>query len=566
MVSDAQAVDLAERLLQEGDVARAHSLVTQALQDEPRNPHALQLAARIERLAGRPEAALRLLEQALDIDPERVAAHVEIAALHRNAHDLEAARDELNLALHYQPDNAEAHFQLGVVHRQRGRQHDAITCFKRALEIEPSHAQALTELGFVYVTSERHQEALEVLERAVELDPFSFNACNSLGYLYVKLEEYERAYDVFSRLCAKLPRTVFGPRINLANSLDHTGRFDEAERIYNEILEYEPNHYTARWNRAHNLLARGEFEQGWEEYRFRLQEEVHPRLIPFAPWKGEPLEGKTVVVTAEQGLGDQIMFASCLHDVTAPAAKVVLECDQRLKVLFERSFPRVEVIGTRYELAPAWLREVHAADYHIPAGSMPAFVRRKLADFPEHSGYLRADEQKTARWNAWLASLGPGLKIGLSWRGGTITTRRRLRSLTLDDLLPVVQTPNCRFVCLQYGEVAADLDRMRSVHGIDIAHVPEAIADYDETAALCMALDLTVSVCTSVIHLTGALGKPVWVMVPAVPEWRYGLSGECMPWYPSVRLLRQTNGNDWSPVIRRVRADLQRLAGGSPLV
>lgn len=558
---DTQPVELAERLFEDGDVTGAQRLVTQALEEKPRDARALHLAARIERMAGRPEAALQRLEQALDIDHRHLPARLEMAALHRIAHDLEAARDELHLALHYHPENPEPHFHLGVVSRQRGDERRAIECFTKALELDPSHAAACTELGYIHLKNERYQEALEVLERAVELDPLSLSARNSLGYVYVKLEEYERAFDVYSRLCAKLPRSVLGPRINLGNSLDHTGRVDEAERVYNEILEYEPNHYGARWNRAHNLLARGEFERGWEEYRFRVQDEGlwHPRLVPFAPWKGEPLDGKVVVVTAEQGLGDQIMFASCLNEVTAAAAKVVLECDKRLVVLFQRSFPRVQVIGTGYELVPSWLRDVASADFHIPAGSMPGFVRRTLKDFPEHSGYLRADTAKTARWKAWLASLGPGLKIGLSWRGGTITTRRRLRSLVLENLLPVLRTPGCRFVCLQYGDVAEDLERLRSVHGVDIAHAPEAIADYDETAALCTALDLTVSVCTSVIHLNGALGKPVWVMVPAVPEWRYGRSGERMPWYPSVRLVRQAEGSDWSDVIGTLSERLQRL-------
>lgn len=565
-MSDTNSIELAERLLQEGDVAGAQRLVTQARLEEPRCARALHLAARIERMAGRPEEALQLLEQVVEIDHRHLAARLEMAALHCLARDLEAARDELNLALHYHPENSEAYFQLGAVYRQRGEERNGIECFTKAIELDPSHARACNELGYIYLKNERFQEAAEVLERAVELDPLSLSARNSLGYAYVKLEEYERALDVFSRLCAKLPRSALGPRINLGNSLDHTGRVDEAERVYNEILEYEPNHYGARWNRAHNLLARGEFERGWEEYRFRLQDESvsHPRLVPFAPWKGEPLDGKAVIVTAEQGLGDQIMFASCLNEVTAAAARVMLECDERLVALFRRSFPRVQVVGSRYELVPSWLREAASADYHIPAGSLPGFVRRKSTDFPKHDGYLRADMDKTARWKAWLSTLGSGLKIGLSWRGGTITTRRRLRSLALEDLLPMLETPNCHFVCLQYGDIAADLSRLRSLHGIDVAHAPEAIADYDETAALCMGLDLTVSVCTSVIHLNGALGRPVWIMVPAVPEWRYGRTGEEMPWYPSVRLVRQAQGSDWSGVIARMAAGLHGLAEGTP--
>jgi tetratricopeptide (TPR) repeat protein len=551
-------VALAERLLEEGDAAQAQVLAAEILHADPRNSRALHVAGSVEGLAGRRDAALRLLEQAADIDPQRVATHLELARLHSGLRDLEAAHDDLALALHYEPANADAHFLLGSLHRQRGNLNGAIDSYKQALESDASHVQALSELGYVYLKKEKFQDALAALERAVELDPKNYAAQSNLGLVYVKLEEYERAHEVFAKLSERAPRSVLWPRINLGNSLDHTGRFDEAERVYDEILQLEPNNYSARWNRAHNLLARGDFRKGWEEYSYRLQEEGlwHPRLVPFAPWKGEPLQGKRVAVSAEQGLGDQIMFMSCLSEITAGAEKVVVECDHRLAVLFQRSFPHAKIVGTRYELVPAWLPQAVPADYHVPMGSMPGFVRRELSDFPDHRGYLRADEAKTRRWQSWLDSLGPGLKVGLSWRGGTHTTRRRLRSLTLDDLLPVMRTPGCRFVCLQYGDVASDLERLRAVHGIDIAYRSEAIEDYDETAALCMALDLTVSVCTSVIHLNGALGRPTWVMVPAVAEWRYGRSGERMPWYPSVKLLRQAEGADWTGVVGKVQQGL----------
>lgn len=561
-----QRLTRAERLLEEGDAAQAQGLVAEVLAEDPRDARGLHLAGKIERLAGRPDKALALLEQAAEIAPERVATRLELAELHRAARDLEAARDELALALHYEPENPQAHYVLGDLYRQRGDQDAAIECLRKTIVLDPAHALAHAELGYLYLKKEQYDEALEVLERAVELDSRSFVAQSNLGYVYVKLEEYERAHELYSRLCARLPRSVLWPRINLGNTLDHTGRFDEAERVYKDILAYEPNNYAAHWNRADYLLGRGEFEDGWRQYRYRLHVEGiwHPRLVPFAPWKGEPLVGKAVVISAEQGLGDQIMFASCLQEITAGASKVVLECDHRLKTLFRRSFPDVKVIGSRQELVPTWLREAAPADFHIPAGSMPGFVRQKLSDFPDHRGYLRADPEKVGRWKQWLESLGAGPKIGLSWRGGTRGTRRRLRSLALADLLPLLSLPGCRFVCLQYGEVLGDLERLRAEHCIDIAYRKDAIADYDETAALCVALDLTVSVCTSVIHLNGALGKPVWVMVPAVPEWRYGRSGERMPWYPSVKLLRQAESTGWGPVIERMRHALQRFNSGEP--
>jgi hypothetical protein len=255
------------------------------------------------------------------------------------------------------------------------------------------------------------------------------------------------------------------------------------------------------------------------------------------------------------------MFASCMPDLLRLGGSVILECDHRLAGLFQRSFPEARVIGSRHELIPTWLREVGQVDYHIPAGSLPGFFRKRVADFPDHQGYLRADPVKVARWRKQLDALGPGLKVGLSWRGGTRSTRRRLRSLSLTDLLPVLRVAGCRFVSLQYGDIQADLDALRQEEGIEIAYWKEAIADYDETAALCAALDFTVSVCTAVIHLNGALGRPAWVMVPAVAEWRYGEQGERMPWYPSIRLLRQPAGGDWSGVLQAIATGVAARAG-----
>jgi tetratricopeptide (TPR) repeat protein len=553
------ALARARRLLADGDATQARELVQAMLAERPDDADALGLAGALELLAGRVERAQALLTRALDLEPRNVEAHLELAELYRRAHSFEDAQDELALALHYAPANAKALFELGNVRRMQGNLEGALEAYRGATEKDPTMAQAYVEMGFALLALRRFQEALEPLERGAELDPQNFNGQNNLGYVYVRLEQYDRALEVFSRLCAQTPDWLLWPRLNYANALSHTGRLEESERVYAYMLQHEPNNFTAHWNRAHHVLARKQFAEGWREYRYRLQvDDVwHRRLIPFAPWKGEPLEGKTLLISAEQGLGDQIMFASCLPQVIAPAEQVILECDHRLAKLFARSFPSVRVIGSRQEMVPPWLREVGHPDYQLAAGNLPGFFRQQLADFPRHDGYLTADPERVARWGERLAALGPGAKIGLSWRGGTRGTRRTFRSLGLIDLLPILRIPGLRFVSLQYGDCAEDLERLRREAGIEVVHWPEAIADYEETAALCVALDLTVSVCTSVIHLNGALGRPVWVMVPAVPEWRYGVEGDTMPWYPSVRLIRQAVRGDWSDVFERVASDLR---------
>jgi hypothetical protein len=216
------------------------------------------------------------------------------------------------------------------------------------------------------------------------------------------------------------------------------------------------------------------------------------------------------------------------------------------------------VIGSeRGSLVPG-LESLGTIDYHVSLASLPLHLRNREEDFPRHAGYLQPAADRVAHWRARLAALGPGRKIGLSWRGGTADTRRSMRTLSLEQLLPVLRTPETHFVSLQYGEARAELEALQAQSGMHVTHWQEAIDDYDETAALCCALDLTVSVCTAVIHLNGALGRPVWVMVPAVPEWRYGYHGNSMPWYPCVALYRQQAGDNWEPVVERVAQALRR--------
>jgi len=556
----------ARQALEAGDAAAAKRIVAEVIGLDPGHVPALVLAGRLEKLSGRDERARELLETAVGLDAEQLEARLELAEVYRRQLEHDRCLDELSYVLYRDPRSARAYLELASVHRVRGDVDGAIDFLKKALEIEPDFVEALVDLGRLYLVRNHHEEALKVLERAAELDPLSIAVQSSLAFNYARLEQYERGYELFVKLCAMTPDSALSPRINLGNALDNMGQFARSERIYEQVLQYEPNNFAARWNRATLILARHDFERGWEEYQYRMQQDGvwKTRLIPFRPWKGEPLEGKTVVVSAEQGLGDQIMFASCLADVIGQAEKVYVESDSRLAALFTRSFPGATVLSSEHEMKPRWLKQVGMPDYHISAGTLPRYLRRTRDSFPEHRGYLRADSDKIARWRDELGRLGPGLKVGISWRGGTSSTRRRLRSLVLDDFAPILRVAGCRFVNLQYGDVAAELEGCARDLGLEVAHWPSAIEDYDETAALCCALDLTISVCTSVIHLNGALARPVWVLVPAVAEWRYGRTGERMPWYPSARLIRQAELGDWAALIEQVAGRLkERVASGA---
>ena len=198
-------------------------------------------------------------------------------------------------------------------------------------------------------------------------------------------------------------------------------------------------------------------------------------------------------------------------------------------------------------------------DLQSPIGSLPLHIRRQRADFPRHQGYLRADPQRVADWRTRLAALGPGLKVGISWQGGTHKSRRPVRSMPVTQWLPILQAEDIHFVDLQYTDSGAELAALRAATGVHVHSWQETRTDYEQTAALVTALDLVISVCTAVIHLGGALGRPVWVMAPFSPEWRYGIAGDSIPWYPSLRVFRQPSYGAWDAVITSVADSLRDL-------
>jgi hypothetical protein len=235
---------------------------------------------------------------------------------------------------------------------------------------------------------------------------------------------------------------------------------------------------------------------------------------------------------------------------------VIIECNPKLVALFQRSFPKAQIqenVPAGQE--PRWLEDAGQIDFQIAMGDLPGMYRNRWEDFPAHSGYLFADQSRVEYWKTRLAALGSEYTLGISWRGGSIATRRHLRSLTLEQMLPILHLP-LRAISLQYDPVDAELSAFRESSGMEVIHWQDAIDDYDETAALVSALDGVVTVCTAAVHLAGALGKKTWVVAPLVTEWRYLEEGQKLPWYPSVTLIRQRTPGSWSGAIEETRQTL----------
>jgi len=284
--------------------------------------------------------------------------------------------------------------------------------------------------------------------------------------------------------------------------------------------------------------------------------------LPFPVWGGEDLSRKTILVSAEQGIGDEIMFASCLPEMLRRTKHCVIECASKLEPIYRRSFPAATVVNTCQSRLSGWLDHLPEIDCRAPMGSLPFHLRLFEEAFPFTPPYLRADPDRVLYWKSRLDALGPGLKIGVSWRGGAEKWRRGVKTCPPPLWKPLSGIPGTHFFCLQYDATLGEADDTGRLWNTPVHFWEEALENYDETAALVCALDLIVSVCTSLIHLAGALGAPVMVMAPLSPDWRYGLHGEQMIWYPSVRIFRQDRYGEWSSVVDRVNQEIRRLAHG----
>lgn len=506
-------------------------------------------------------AAAECFEAALRIDPHCVAALSNLGGLRIKQGDYDAAQKLITQALQLDPMFMEARMNLGIVLLKQYRHEEALPIFEDAVRLKPTLALGHYNLGRVYRQAGKLERAIECHREALRLAPDMAEFQLDLGMNLLETGQVHEALALYRQAVAREPELSLC-HLRLGHALETLGEFDQAMACYDRAIELEPDAVQAHVNRAALRLLRGDFAGGWPEYEWRLREPMHAPIygrFPQPMWDGSPLQGRSLLVYAEQGVGDEIMYASCLPELIARGERCVIDCNPRLASLFRRSFPGATVHAGIQTVTPGWVRKGEPVDLRLPIASLPLYLRRSAADFPRHQGYLKPDPARVEARRRRLDALGPGLKVGLSWRGGVPKTGRAMRSLSLEQLLPVLRLEGIHFVSLQYDEYRPELQELRHRHGVEIHDWPDAIADLEETAALQCALDLTLTVCTAAAHMAGALGRPVWIMAPVKPEARYGLSGDTMPWYPSARLFRQAVFGDWSGVVAQVAASLADL-------
>jgi tetratricopeptide (TPR) repeat protein len=381
------------------------------------------------------------------------------------------------------------------------------------------------------------------------------------GVQQIREDQFVEALESFDQalqLEAKFPQALCNR--GLVQQLMR--QFDESIVSFQQSLELAPEEASTHMNLSMTLFLQQNLAEAWHEYQWRWQSErfeSYPadirRLAP--QWDGTSLKGKRILVFGEQGIGDEIMFASCLPEVIDAAESCLIACSPRLIPMFRRSFPAAEVIS-RYQLP-----DVGELDWQVGAGTVARYLRREAADFPRQEQFLSAEAELIDHWRGRLSGLGPGKKIGISWEGGKELDDRRRRSTSLEQWLPVLATDNVQFVNLQYGDCHDELAELQQQHGITIHDYAEIdpLTDMDGLAALVASLDLVISIDNTTIHLSGALGIPTWALLsfPSMSYWRWFLPGEETVWYRSLELFRREHPDGWEATFDQVAKRLGEL-------
>jgi len=581
-----EAIRIAMRHHQAGELAQAEAIYRQVLALDPDNPDALHLLGTIADRLGRHDEAVRLINRAITINPnvgfyynnlgEAYRAMGEFASAiscytrairldprcaqaYYNLGNALLARNSLpeaiaayREAVRIQPDFAGAYNNLGAALKENWQLEEAITAYREAIRLNPRSAKAHSNLGLALCETERLEEAFAECQRALALDPNLSDAYANLGMVLRDQGRLNEALAACHKALAIQPDSHDGLS-NLGVILRDQGRLDDSIAAFDAALRLRPDFVGAHWNKSLVLLLRGDYERGWAEFEWRRKHKsLSPTLqdLPYRDWKGSDPTGLTILVRGEQGLGDTIHFIRYARLLARRGARVMVDCQSELHSLVRNmeGVCRVLAIG---EQPPPF-------DAYVPLLSLPLIFGTTLQTVPAEVPYLRPDAALVEKWRARFAGDAGRLKVGLVWTGNIPNRELSNRATTLAAFAPLAGIEGVRFYSLQKGIGAQETKHPPA--GLHLSDFTDEIADFNDTAAMITHLDLVISVDTSVAHLAGALAKSVWTLLPFRPAWQWMLDREDSPWYPTMRLFRQSAPGDWAGLMRRVAEQLRALS------
>jgi len=544
--------DLAVRHHRSGQLQEAEQLYRQILSQQPKHINALQNLGLIAHQTGRNDVAVDLIRRAIALNPNYAEAHSNLGNVLKDTGQLDEAIAAYRQAIALNPNLLGAYSNLGNALADKGQIDEAVAVYRQSIALNPNFPKAHNNLGTALKEKGQLDEAIAAYRQAIILDPHYTEAHSNLG------NALKDKGDVDEAIAAHRQAIVLNPSFseahnNLGMALKDMGQLDEALAAYRQAVALRSNFPEAHYNVASVLLAQGDFQPGWEEYEWRWKlKDFQPFLRNFARplWDGSPLESRTLLLHAEQGFGDAIQFIRYLPFFIQQGGKIIVECQIELQRLFQTVADGVQVVARGHPL-PAF-------DLHCPLLSLPRIFGTTLDTIPNAVPYLQSDPHDAENCRREFRDHEPITKVGLAWAGNPAHKDDHNRSMQLATLAPLVHIPGVRFFSLQKGEWGNPRT------GLEIIDWTKEPKDFADTAALIANLDLVIAVDTAVAHLAGAMGKPVWTLLPFVPDWRWLLDREDSPWYPSMRLFRQPSREDWDSVVAQVVDALSHWQAGVP--
>jgi tetratricopeptide (TPR) repeat protein len=526
-------------LLEAGQLADAEHYAKAAVVSDMRNPAYHIALSRVYDRQGNKAEAIRALDRALVVapnDPEAFRDRVKYAFDDEN---YDTAERLLLPMIEAYPDVPDLLALLLHVRKEQKKYYDVVKIGDRILRLKPGfddpqfflrYAIGLLETGRLRDSITYHRHVLDALENDTYALPINEKAKAEITY-------------------------------NIALAHDNLGEFDAADTFYRKALAIDPEHHKCRFAWETMQIKISDLKRDLSSFSMRfLMNERYMRQYPWPEWKGEPLEGKRLLIWGEQGIGDVAMFAGFIPYVREKVSFLMIDMFPFLVPMFQRSFPGIPVAAFGEDFTPSKESLEHAFDYHAPMGSLMMFL---LKDYKPHvvKGYLKPEPERTRQLRERYAALGPGLKVGISWRTVHVHTRFR-RDIPLEQWGPIFAVPDCRFISLQYSNEEKELAYARNRFGVDILLDKDVrpLLDRDDFLAQIAAMDIVVSIQNSAVHMGGACGTDTILMLSKTADFRWGVSGERSVWYPSVRIVRQPEYGDWSPVIARVAGLLAERA------
>jgi Flp pilus assembly protein TadD len=590
---------LAKTHLRSGKIPEAEQMYVRVLKEQPACAEALHFLGLAAMQRGKLDKALELVRRSIEIEPARADFHNNLATVLGRMNASVEALGAAQRAIDLRDDFAEAWSNKGVALEKLGRLDEAVEAYRHAVAVREDYAEALANLGNALSRMGQHEEACTRLRRVAELRPRDGGARKNLG------NALRRAGKPVEAVVAYRMATDLNPRDadaynNLGAALQEAGKVVEAETALRSALSIDPNHKDAHWNLGLALLALGRWREGWVEYEWRrhLREDLgQKRGFPQPAWQGSPLEGMHVLVLCEQGMGDSIQFVRYVPMLAARGAKVTVECQAKLKPLLSCLDTADKETGRQGDketlsegdlsspclpvsLSPCLPRrgEVRVIargeplpnfDMHARLMTLPCIFGSTPEDLPNQVPYLSVDEKRVSEFAEQFGSTqhsAPSTQhspftVGLVWQGNTAHKGDRFRSIPLAMFEPIAEVPGVKLVSLQKGygheQIEQNRERFELIEWSDPTDTTaEALVD---TAAVMKNLDLVIAVDTSLAHLAGAMGVPVWVAMPLASDWRWLTGREDTPWYPTMRLFRQKKLGEWGEVIERMAEALAEL-------